>query len=217
MAHDIHALVLRWYYEIWNQRREATIDELCSDEFHAWIEGVPVPIGKDGFRAHYHALTEAVPDCKMNVLLVSVEEPNALVSWEFSGTHLGPGLGIPPTGRPIHFPGLTWMVWKDGILTGGRDSWNRGKVLIDLMRARQDELMDEHGLTRRQAEVALLLAGRRTDKEISRELEIRPNTARRHAAMVLRKLGLHRRSDVEGIVGPVALSGLPEQGSDLPE
>lgn len=54
----------------------------------------------------------------------------------------------------------------------------------------------QHGLTRRQAEVALLLAWRLTSKEIARELNVRPNTARRHVQAVLRQLGLHSRRDV---------------------
>lgn len=67
---------------------------------------------------------------------------------------------------------------------------------------RRDRLPDastvsrRHGLSSRQAEVALLLAERLSDKEIARRLGIRPNTARRHSTDVLATLGLHSRREV---------------------
>lgn len=51
-------------------------------------------------------------------------------------------------------------------------------------------------LTRRQSEVALLMARRQTYREIARALGIRPDTARRHCQAVLDRLGLHGREDV---------------------
>lgn len=51
-------------------------------------------------------------------------------------------------------------------------------------------------LTPRQAEVAVLLARRKSDKEVARLLGIRPATARRHRDAILARLGLHSRRDV---------------------
>lgn len=55
-------------------------------------------------------------------------------------------------------------------------------------------------LTRRESEVALLLALRRTNREIASALVISPHTARRHTERVLRKLGLRSRRDVRGAI-----------------
>jgi DNA-binding CsgD family transcriptional regulator len=52
------------------------------------------------------------------------------------------------------------------------------------------------GLTRREAEVALLLADGRTDGSIAHHLGLSPHTARRYSERVLRKLGLHSRAAV---------------------
>jgi DNA-binding CsgD family transcriptional regulator/PAS domain-containing protein len=49
------------------------------------------------------------------------------------------------------------------------------------------------GLTRRQAEVALLLAQRLSNPEIAERLFISPHTARRHTEAVKMKLGVHDR------------------------
>jgi DNA-binding CsgD family transcriptional regulator len=53
------------------------------------------------------------------------------------------------------------------------------------------------GLSRRQAEVAQLMAERRSYKEIAARLGIRPNTARRHCEGVLRRLGISSRAELQ--------------------
>lgn len=51
-------------------------------------------------------------------------------------------------------------------------------------------------LTLQEARVAVLLARRRTNREIARELGISPHTARHHTESVLRKLNVHTRREV---------------------
>jgi DNA-binding CsgD family transcriptional regulator len=58
------------------------------------------------------------------------------------------------------------------------------------------------GLTRREAEVALLLAGRLSNKEIQTSLGIGAHTARRHTEQVLRKLRVPCRRHVPAALSP---------------
>lgn len=62
------------------------------------------------------------------------------------------------------------------------------------------ELVKRYGLTKRQIEVARLLAERRSDKEIAKQLRIRENTVGTHVQMVKIKLGIGRRKDVRDLV-----------------
>ena len=55
-------------------------------------------------------------------------------------------------------------------------------------------------LTRRQATVAALLYMRRTNSEVAAECGISIHTAKRHVEMVLLKLGVGSRLEVEGII-----------------
>lgn len=55
------------------------------------------------------------------------------------------------------------------------------------------QLRERYGLTVRQAEVALLLAHGRSNREIAEGLEISPHTARHHAQRVLEKIGAASR------------------------
>ena len=49
------------------------------------------------------------------------------------------------------------------------------------------------GLTRREAQVARLLARRATNREIADELDVSPHTVRHHIESIFRKLGIQSR------------------------
>ena len=71
-----------------------------------------------------------------------------------------------------------------------------------------DAVRDQFGVTAREAEVALLLAQGRTDREVADVLVVAHATARRHAERVLRKLGVTRRSAVAArLVDDACLAG----------
>lgn len=73
-----------------------------------------------------------------------------------------------------------------------------------------DELVSKFGLTRREAEVALLLSKRKSNREIARTLVISEHTARRHTEHVMGKLGVHSRREVRDRLaeGPVGTDGV---------
>lgn len=77
------------------------------------------------------------------------------------------------------------------------------------MRPTSKELQRRFRLTPREAEVALLLAARRSNKEIARELGIAQSTAWGHTERVLAKLGTGSRRDVGRIIsdGPASAGG----------
>lgn len=62
------------------------------------------------------------------------------------------------------------------------------------------ELCRRFGLTPRESEVALLLAARRSNKEVARTLSIAHKTAWRHTSRVLSKLGTNSRRDVGRVI-----------------
>lgn len=59
------------------------------------------------------------------------------------------------------------------------------------------ELKERFGFTDREAEVARLLAGRLTNKEIARTLGVTTYTAERHTERILDKLGINSRRHVQ--------------------
>ena len=63
-----------------------------------------------------------------------------------------------------------------------------------------DALASAHGLTAREAEVAVLLARRLRNDEVARTLGVSAHTARRHTERVFQKLGVRSRGDVAAVV-----------------
>jgi DNA-binding NarL/FixJ family response regulator len=57
------------------------------------------------------------------------------------------------------------------------------------------ELQRRFGFTRKEAQVAALIALGRTNVGIARELFVRPHTARHHSEHLRQKLGVHSRTE----------------------
>lgn len=217
MSADLKAVALRWFEEWWNQRRDDVIDQITTPDCVAEVEGLEGGLNREGLRQHRRAWLSAVPDLRVEIPYAATEGDMVMVQWRMRGTHLGPGLGIPPSGKPVDVNGFTSVWFKNGLIARGVDRWNRGEFIASLMQVRMEELRQHAGLTAREAQVALLMAERLTYIEIATELKIKPNTARRHSEKVLMKLGVSRRQAVSRALGKIPGSVLNRHGSDLEE
>lgn len=215
MSSNDTAIVTRWFEEVWNEQRTETVDELMAAECLTEVEGIDAPLTREDFKAYQRAFLSAVPNIRAEVVLIISETGKTAVNWRARGTHLGPGLGIPPSGRPVNFTGLSVFELEGGRIVRGFDRWNRGEMIASLMQVRMDELRQHRRLTRREAQVALLMAERFSHREIAAQLGISHNTARRHCENVLSKLGVHSRQDVAAALGTIPGSVLERHGSDL--
>jgi DNA-binding CsgD family transcriptional regulator/predicted ester cyclase len=213
---DYKSLVRRWTTELWNHRREAVIDEMMSPDCRVQVEGVDGELNLEDFKAYRRTFLQAVPDLFVEILSITTEGETSMQCWRATGTHTGYGLGIPPSGRRVDFTGASYYEFKDGRIVCGFDRWNRGEMIASLMQVRMDELCERTLLTRREAQVALLMAERFAHTEIADQLKIRPNTARRHCERVLEKLGVRKRQDVAQALGKIPGSVLDRHASDIP-
>ena len=123
-------LARRWFEEVWNSRREATVKELFAQGAVAHMEGGDF-IGPDRFLETRAALLAAFPDIRVKVEDVVAEGDRAVVRWSAVAHHEGDLLGIKPSKKEIRFRGMTWMVFRDGKIVEGWDSWNLGGLLND--------------------------------------------------------------------------------------
>jgi steroid delta-isomerase-like uncharacterized protein len=213
---DHKSLVRRWTTEVWNNRREEVIDEMMSPDCRLQVEGVDGELDPEAFKAYRRTFLQAVPDMFVEILSNTTEGEASMQCWRVTGTHLGHGLGIPPSGRRVNFTGVTYYEFKNGRIVRGFDRWNRGEMIASLMQVRMDELFERTPLTRREAQVALLMAERFAHTEIADQLKIKPNTARRHCERVLEKLGVRKRTDVAQALGKIPGSVLDRHASDIP-
>ncbi len=130
---------VRWvWHEIWNRRR---FDRIA--EFYAPNYRYVGPSGRrfhtnDGYASYALSLLAAFPDATMLLehVMSDAEYGNgrAAVRWRFTGTHDGPGYGV-PTGRSIRIPGITHLWFKGGRFTEERTVFDELALWVQLHRA----------------------------------------------------------------------------------
>jgi predicted ester cyclase len=123
MSYDLAALSRRWFVEVWNRRNVGVIDELTGTPFliHGLSEDRQLRDNKDDFRRFHAMFTGAFPDLKVTVEDVLVDGDRSAVRLSFTGTHMGPQLGIAPTGRRFNATAIVIIRWQDGKIVEG---WN---------------------------------------------------------------------------------------------
>jgi predicted ester cyclase len=115
----------------------ALFDELFADSF---IDHTPQPgVGadKDGVRILYKGLRAAFPDFRCAIGWQSADGDLVTTYKVYSGTHLGPFLGLQPTGRVIHFEAVDAMRVRAGQIT---EHWGVGNLYSAVQ-----QIKNEHG------------------------------------------------------------------------
>ena len=128
---DPRTVARRWFEEVWNERRDDSVDELMAADSYGHVEGGEVR-GPDGFRQMRAMFLSALPDVRIEVEDVIAEGNRAAVRWRAVGTHGGEGFGFKATQRPVDVRGTTWMVVRDGQIVEGWDTWNLSGLLESL-------------------------------------------------------------------------------------
>jgi steroid delta-isomerase-like uncharacterized protein len=122
-THDLRALSREWFERVWNQRDAAAIDELCQP--HVVIHGLGDAPGHTGdvdhFRAFHANFIDALPDLKIRVDDVLVDGQKTAIRFTLTATHVGEGLGVPPSNKPVRVTGMSITRWEDGKIAEG---WN---------------------------------------------------------------------------------------------
>lgn len=137
------ALARRWFEEVWNQRREDTIDELLAEGSVGHTRAGDLHSPED-FKIRIHGpFLQAFPDLKVTIDDTISEGDQVAVRWNALGTHLGDGLGMPPTGRKISITGITWIRYRDGKMIEGWDCWNQAALFEQLRQATETEAETE--------------------------------------------------------------------------
>jgi predicted ester cyclase len=117
-------LMQRWFKEVWNEGREAAIDEMS--HFETQGHGLP---GKDGkktdgmaeFKVFYRSFQSALSEIHVEVLDTVTEGDKTVARCHVTAKHTGQGLGKPPKGNPLSFSGMTMVRIQDGKIA---EAWN---------------------------------------------------------------------------------------------
>jgi steroid delta-isomerase-like uncharacterized protein len=117
-------LMHRWFEEVWNQGREASIDELLATDAvaHGLVDGDGAEIsGIESYRAFYRNFRGALSDVHVDVQDTISEGDLSAARFVVSARHTGEGLGKPAKGRNLNFTGMSMIRIRDGKIA---EAWN---------------------------------------------------------------------------------------------
>jgi predicted ester cyclase len=119
----LRELTLRWYDEIWNERRSGAIAQLMWDpsQTRERTSGKAGDYMQIDFRQLYRQMLIAFPDIWFTVDDVLVDGDMTVARWHAAGRHLGELEGLRATGKPFRVTGITMFNWKDGKVS---ESWS---------------------------------------------------------------------------------------------
>jgi len=125
------SLVRRWFKEVWNEGREATIEELFAEDGVAYGLGDTETAvrGPAQLKVFVHNLRDSFPDIHISIEDILAEEEKVMVRVVLEGTHLGTGLGVPPTGTRIRVSGMVLVRVSKGRIAEGWNSWDQLGIL----------------------------------------------------------------------------------------
>jgi steroid delta-isomerase-like uncharacterized protein len=103
---DNKALVRRIFEEVWNQGKMARIAEFYSPAAVEHTSSGPVH-GQEGLKQYIMMYRTAFPDAHYTVEDQIAEGDKVVTRWSGRGTHQGPLMGIPPTGKQGTVTGIS--------------------------------------------------------------------------------------------------------------
>jgi predicted ester cyclase len=122
MSETNSQLARRWFDDVWNRRKEETVRELLHPDIVGQMEGRVVSSPDEFLQARREMLT-ALPDLRVEIQGVVGEGDEVAVRWGAKAT--GPA-------GPLSFRGVTWLVFEDGRIVRGWDSWNQALLMQQL-------------------------------------------------------------------------------------
>ena len=107
-------LIERLHAELFSSGDLATIDRFFAPDVISHDMPPGFPQGIEGVRMFFSAFREGMPDVRVRIDEIVVEDDRAAVATMIEGTHTGALMGIEPTGRRISVRGIDMVRVADG-------------------------------------------------------------------------------------------------------
>jgi steroid delta-isomerase-like uncharacterized protein len=113
------ALVRRFWEQVWNQGDLLAIDEMVAPEFVKYVPGRPMR-GIQALKDWIAMSRTGAPDLRFTIEQEVAEGDAVATRWSARGTHSGPLLGIPATGKVVTMSGINIFRIANGKITEDR-------------------------------------------------------------------------------------------------
>jgi steroid delta-isomerase-like uncharacterized protein len=131
---DNAALIRRWFEEVWNHGREATIDELCSKAAvgHGQTHDGTDIVGPEPFKIFWHTFRLAFTSIHVEIHQTIEQGDLVMARWSIFMTNTGSFLGIPATGKKVTATGMSVQRFADGKIVEAWDNWDQLSLMTQL-------------------------------------------------------------------------------------
>jgi predicted ester cyclase len=116
---DIEHFVKRAIHEVWNWRLLNKVDDYYSPQYICLSASGRVLYGRNQFSTYILSLLSPFPNLAISIdhfcaLRESPGRYRTATRWTMMGTHTGPGIYGPPTGKPIRIMGISHHLVENG-------------------------------------------------------------------------------------------------------
>ena len=109
---DAKDVVLHQHDAVWCRGDLSVVDELFAEDFVGRHPGAPDWIGRRAVKDVVTAVRTGFPDFKEVVEEVIIAGEKVVTRFTASGTHLGPFMGLAPTGKATCSPKWASFAWS---------------------------------------------------------------------------------------------------------
>jgi steroid delta-isomerase-like uncharacterized protein len=114
----------------WNSHNITKVLSFYSPDYEGSDVGQAEPVkGHKGLQAMLETQWRAFPDLHFIVTNTVVQGSQVASVWQAEGTHQGPIMNIPPTGRRVQVRGVSIIEVKDGLVVRGQYIWDLAGML----------------------------------------------------------------------------------------
>jgi steroid delta-isomerase-like uncharacterized protein len=116
---EVGELVGAFYDLLWNRWDDPAVDVVLAEDFHFRGSLGAEVSGRQEWRTYRDMVRAGSSDFFNEVVEVVIEGDRAAVRLDYSGTHDGPLLGLPASGRRFSYSGAAFFEASDGQLISG--------------------------------------------------------------------------------------------------
>jgi steroid delta-isomerase-like uncharacterized protein len=113
---DTNKNIVRRLFEAFNTGNITLVDELVAPTFIYREPTLGERRGLTGYKEIVHTYRTAFPDAKITVDEQFTDGNTVISRWTATGTHNGPLMGIPPSGRHVSVQGLLITKLQNGMV-----------------------------------------------------------------------------------------------------
>jgi steroid delta-isomerase-like uncharacterized protein len=122
----------RQFFEYFDSRKFDAIATLLAPGEVAHLPGAPGPLDWPAHKQYASAFVEAFPDCYHVIDDQIADADNVVTRVTFKGTHTGPMMGIPATGKAIAIGGISWFRIANDLIAEEWTQFDRLGLMVQL-------------------------------------------------------------------------------------